>query len=222
MRSPILRFPTGGRPNLSGMPEAVRLFFRTGFRVLREEVASDDYEVLVDATLASMSGLDDPEESELAERLSVSPEQVRPLLAASGLLVGSVSVSKSDELDDFLQALVDAKLIEEEQTEPVAKFATELAQQRERLRTNLEQTSLASDLLPSLEDVDVVLDLRVSVKNETVAMHVPIAIIRLETDDYDQKLVFQTTESQLGRLIKHLKASQEKMATMANWADDRG
>jgi hypothetical protein len=70
---------------------------------------------------------------------------------------------------------------------------------------------LANEVLPSLRQLSVTVDLRVTFREENLEQFVPLAIVRLDTDIPGNRVFVQLTQSDVEVTIEKLKDAKAKM-----------
>ncbi len=202
---------------LPPIPERAKPFVREGFRILGEfsdaqqDVLSSASEILTDPLSALR-------EDDLALKLSIEQEEVRPLVSSLRMITSVLSSSEvtAEELLDFLEK--EEVIVDESQKNTVLAVAKEIERNRGALRQGIDKSRLGSEILPSLDEFEITVDIRLGFEKEEVTLAVPVALMHLATDVPHEDIWFQMTKSHVERLVEDLQEillrmnSAEKLA----------
>ena len=80
-------------------------------------------------------------------------------------------------------------------------------------RTNLQRMSLEGEVLPYLMEFEATVDIRLGFDTEgtDVAFAVPVAMLHVDTDSYNQEIWFQVGIAQIETMIETLQIAAERM-----------
>ena len=213
-----VRLPSSGaiESDFERMPAPVRSFVRDGFDILARvpEKSFDDLRTAVIESVHSGSAI---KEGDLPTRLGVSAEDTRVLLGSMSLIASMVS-AREITADEFVISAVNVKLIGPQNKQAAHSFISAILRDRTALKRSIEQSSAASEVLPSLLDFEVTVDLRLAFEKNAVRDSIPVALVHIDTDAMSEELWFQANKRQLERLIKELEDAVQKMEQAEKWA----
>jgi hypothetical protein len=201
-----IHIPLGGRipikEVLSDMPHGAKAMVRNGFSVVAK-LPESAYSALVESVLKSAGQRSTTNEEQLAKALNISVSDATGAVAALGLV--SALISTGDETpENVLQGMIDAGLISESTKPAVQRLLPKIAQLKSSVTKAVTRQRLIDAILPSFEDFDAELDIRIGGK-EHAGLAVPVAVAFLDTDARDQSLWFQLKKEDVESLIEKLK-----------------
>jgi len=215
---PTFRFPTRTESGniYSGMPTELRSYFERGFRALAK-LPSKSYMELARTVMNSFESRGGgSEESGVADRLGVSPNDAGPLLAAASSIV--LSLTSSDVSPQQIIALAaNEKLLGEGEKAGAVAFAAFLEGDRARLKQSLERAELSAEVLPSLDEFEMAIDLRIKYDGQKISAVIPVLIAYIDTDATGQRLWLQMSKPQVEKLIRDLQARLTEIQIAENW-----
>ena len=82
-------------------------------------------------------------------------------------------------------------------------------------RANMRKMSLEAEVLPYLMEIEATVDIRLafSSKGNNVELAVPVAMLHIDTDSYNQEIWFQVGIAQIETMIERLQVAAERMKT---------
>ena len=190
------------------MPQSMRTYLKTGFLVL-SRVSEDKFPVLANIAVRAAQAPYRVEIDEAAKQLGINTDDMGSLLPAISFLTTFVS-SRSEGPDQLVSAAVEANVIPEASRQVVLRFSQALAMQREGLRHDLQKARLANQVLPSMIDFEIVVDIRLHPSKSE--LNVPVAIAHLDTDAAHTEVWFQMQKGDVERLIDTLQKIARQMA----------
>lgn len=87
---------------------------------------------------------------------------------------------------------------------------------RAELERSFSRRRLAASVLPALELFDVTIDLRFRFKDKQIAESVPVAIVHIDTDVYNQEIWFQLAQDDVDEMIKKLEDARDQLVFVSN------
>jgi hypothetical protein len=189
------------REILSDMPQTAKAMVRNGFSVVAN-LPESAHSVFFQSVLKSAGQRGTTNEEQLAKSLAISVEDATGAVAAMGLF--SALTSTGDENpENVLQGMIDAGLISDSMKPAVQRLLPKIAQLKPSVKKAVTRQRLIDAVLPSFEDFDAELDVRIGGK-EHAGLAVPVAVALLDTDARDQRLWFQLTKEDVESLIEKL------------------
>jgi len=218
-----ISIPGTGNPEgyLSDIPPVVRAFLKEGFSVLQRLYPTSRQKVLevIEETVKSGFEL---EGKDIRPRLNISETESRQLLAALNFLGLYIASSTSEaSIVSAVESMKEAELISDTEAPAVQDVLGTLVQ-HPSIKGDLETARLASALLPSLLSFDTTVDVRVRVRQNQVAMSVPVLIVHLDTDASDQEIWFQLSKRQVQKMIDEFTMALNQMEVAEKWAAQNG
>lgn len=201
----------------STIPTRIRPFMKQSFEALAR-LPSERYAELLKVVLHYYGSLYTLDEEELSLRIGVSKDEAARLYAVATLLTGGITTADSTP-EELVKAAVDAKVLDEPQRNAALEFCKLVLSQRVPTALALRQSRLASRVLPALESLDVVVDLRFGFDKGRADYTVPVVLAYLDTDSRDQHVWFQMTLAQVERMIKDLREVLEQLKEAQRFAE---
>jgi hypothetical protein len=195
---------------LSQIPEETRISFRKGYSLLaklspekQQKVLSRSIESLEEQSLSLSS-------ADLQKELGFNEHEMESLLGAMMLLTSGVAAQASGKAkEEVVAELAKAKMIEAEDVSKIEAIYSSLKARGSEFENRMERSQLASRIFPAYRRTRTAVDLRVGSGEKRVA--VVVGLVHIDTDTRDESIEFQTTSSQLGKLIKLLQDLQRDM-----------
>jgi hypothetical protein len=214
------RFPLiPGRPlaeSLSGIPSSFASFLRQGFSVL-SSLPPKHYGVLIDQVVDAIDSPSLQAEEKFASEIGLKESDLNPLVAAVTMVC--VTLSSTEETpESVINAALAAKILPDSQKETVLNFAKAVAQMRGRLKEVMQQSRIATRVLPALAEFETVVDVRPSFKKDEIAFSVPVVMVHIDTDASNQEIWFQMSKSQLKFLIDNLQETLRRVERVEAWS----
>jgi hypothetical protein len=117
-------------------------------------------------------------------------------------------VSKPGEpepVPTIVDALLSSEILDKDAQAAIIVVLNELDRDRSSVTSALRRTSLATRLLPSLTDLNCVVDIRVGFDNDEIALAVPVVLVHIDTDSKDQEIWFKCRKGSLRRRSRILR-----------------
>lgn len=186
---------------LSDLPERAKAFLKDGFQVLTS-VYDKNSSLLAKVAIESVRSQQLMEEPVLAET-GLAPEQSRQLLGTLNFVALLLS-STAEPAENIADALVKSALLGPQQQSTAVNLIRLLRQSTPSLKQIVAQTSLASEVLPSLTTLEFAVDIRLRFEDEGL-LAVPVLVAHIDTDSSHGESWFQMTKGQAERLIGDFK-----------------
>lgn len=194
---------------LSGYPAEARSFFRDDLYVaarLSDEVRRKVVQELVinlrrgrrriaGSTLRSLTGLPANESEQL--------------MSAYSLIVGLLAESSATP-DDFIRAARNI-IFSEGDDDSIRAIVAQICDDRAVIAAALQRAQIAGAVLPSFRRMEISIDIRVRFSEGRADAHIPVAIMRIDTDADNQQLWFQMTEGDIEDAIEKLQGALEQI-----------
>lgn len=199
---------------LGEIPSDFRGYFRAGFSGLTKVETRNWPGILAVSQLPApvVVGL---ELEQAAADLGVDTEELLRLATAARLLLGILAF-RTESVADFTAAATDLGILDSKDVPRISEFAETAAKDRQALKQALLASSLQSELLPSLTQFEVKIDVRLDFEKEKVTNAVPVTLVHIDTDSSEKELWFQMTPSQveglaakLQQVVKQLKEAEQ-------------
>jgi hypothetical protein len=200
---------------LSRVPRQFREQAEKGFAILAT-VSPHHYAEVLRAAVATLESRQ-PALEELQKALELSQNDISLLFAAAMLTVPVVGQSGGDSSSEFIAAAVRARIIPEGAAEKVRPFVETVVAERTHITRAIRRAALPRQLLPSLSNVEMLVDLRMLFDKDVVAEGLAVAVVRVETDEDDQQMCFQASREQLGQLKSDIEETIKKMDLAEEW-----
>lgn len=205
------------RAAFGDMDDRSREYLRDGLKVI---AALDDakWSVLTKA-VASFSA--QPSDLEIAYATRATGLSLLDFQLALGVirLAYASLFSRRDPREAFLDFLKESSILERETEARIAAFTDLLISEFSALDRTLEQTSLQTDALPTLDEIDFSVELRLNFTGDNqVAEVAPIVVVHLDTDVNNREIWFQMTPYQVDALIAGLQEIQGQLVAAESFA----
>ncbi len=199
---------------LSEFPGPVKNILKRGFGILaraseeqREKVLIAVQEIFGASREQTESKLD-----EVGKTIGFSPAEGRAVVITATIAASAaISYQGEDAAEQFVQAAIEAKVLEEDHRQAASKFMEALIGKRAILERSFDRASVARSTLPSFRNIFTSMDLRLAFEKGKVKFAVPVAVVHLSTDVSQQGVWFQLTRNQLDEVIEKLKETQSQM-----------
>ena len=195
------------------MPPEAREFLKSGFA----QLVTFPPESLTNVASQVIRWLDPtdpaPEIDVLARELKVDQQTMNAIMAAvtvqaTALFAGMYRMP----LDMFVKNAINAGILESDHANAVKDFSHNYIETRSAAFADaLARANSSTEIVPSFQDLDTTIDLRVAVVNDQRVVTVPMVIATLRTDVRDQKLIFQMTPRDVGQLLQQLEAITKQL-----------
>jgi hypothetical protein len=202
------------RSRIDELPQGFLVRVRAGFRDLtgvERARRSEALTALVDkfAKRATVSNTD------LGRRLGVAPPTAAGIIAAVSFVFGAV-VDLDVTPGDFV-SLGRGKVFEEGADEAADELAQIVVGSRARLKDQLEESTLAGAVLPSLSSFGIEVDLRLKFsETDELVRTAPVAVMHVDTDGENQEMWLQLNRADVAALIVQLEIVRKRMDIAAD------
>ena len=192
-------------------PDEARRFFRSGFDVASRLSVNDRKTALAEFLSHALRG------KRLGSGISLSPipglnkREMDQLAATFSVVVGILTDSNATARD-FSDAAT-GNLFDEQHSEAAMSLATLVCEQRAALSTALQKAQLSGSVLPSLEQFNLAVDLRLKIAEGVVRTSVPVVVAYISTDVDGKSLGFQMTKTDVEEMINKLQEISEAIKT---------
>lgn len=190
---------------LSDMPAAPKAFVKKGFSVIAKlpETAHAALLKSVIKTIKRNAPLGSDEQ--LARDLGISVEETTSAVASLGMFSSLITSAEKETADEIFQAVVDSGLISASEKPSLQRIVPKITQAKPEISKAIATQRLLDAVLPSFNDLDVVLDIRIGDKEHGgLGMAIPMAVAYLDTDTRDQRLWFQLSKEDVESMIEKL------------------
>jgi hypothetical protein len=119
--------------------------------------------------------------------------------------------------EEFIGAAVKAEMIPAESVPKIRPFIDAVVSQRAQIARAIRRATIPSQVLPFVEDVEIVVDLRMAFEEEVVLEAVPVAIVHIDTDADGEEIWFQASKPQLERLRGDIDEAIRRMSAAEAW-----
>jgi hypothetical protein len=210
---------TRGVPLAAGftdLPPGVRAYLTEGLSALGR-LNDDQRRTISKSVLEAFSSRQNLDEIHLSDDLKLEDSEAKTALAGATFLAANIS-TMSGTAHEIITAMQGAKLIESAQIANLLQFAQLIEGERTEIEKRIDLRRLESEVLPSLDGLDITVDLRLKFRKGKTDLAVPVAIFHLDTDAYHQQVWFQASKSDVERMLKQLKDTLEQMEKAEEWA----
>jgi hypothetical protein len=142
--------------------------------------------------------------------LSLESSDASALVSACRILMGILSF-RGESPSEVIHAAVEAKILDTKNEARISAFAEMAARDRPGLKQSLIASSLQHQVLPSLAQFEVRIDLRLQFAGGKISAAAPVAVAWLDTDSMDTELWFQMTRPQIVALEAKLQRAREEI-----------
>lgn len=199
----------------SSMPAEVKGFLREGFATLAK-IPPERFQDLLKAVLEQVQEGYAGGGSEFAKTLGIPPEEGGPLFAAAGLFT-SIFSSREVVVDDLMRYARTAEVINEKNAQAALQFAQLAARDRAAIARAMEQSGIASAVLPSLSTFETTVDLRLGFEKGRISTTVPLAVLHVDTDAEGQEVWVQLTKREVQRIVEDLQGVIRRLEEAEKW-----
>jgi hypothetical protein len=200
------------------MPQSFRQYISRGFGQLAE-IEPSKVAPLVSLLAEGLNAADETGAAEIVRRLDLPVREKGSFGGALGLLV--VFVTSRDDFNDIILAGAKAGAIPDATVGRIGAIARELEKSKAALTEVVESSSLANEVAPSFQRLDIAVDLRLRLDDGKVSKSVPVAICHLDTDSRDGHCFFQMKKSDVSQLIVQLQKIEAQLNAAEAWARER-
>ena len=195
------------------MPPEAREFLKSGFAEL-EKFSQDSLERIA----SQASGWLDPSESapevdSIAREFKVDESTMSAVVAVVTLQASALFAGINPmPLEVFISKATSGGILREDHAPTILAFGEHHLKPRSTAYIDaLARANSSTDIVPSFEDLDTTIDLRVAAVNEGRVVTVPIVVATMRTDVRDRRLTFQMTPRDVSQLVQDLKDLSERL-----------
>ena len=199
---------------LARAPRAFREQAQKGFRVLAG-VGKEHYGEIIDAVMRALESKQ-PSFNELAKSLSLPVDQMGGVLAAALLIVPLLANRGTPE--EFRNEATRTGLLAPDIGQAIEPFAESVVEKRGELRRIMRRAALTAQVMPSLSNVEIAVDVREDFEEHEVYEAVPVAMLHFDTDSNNTEIWFQASKSQMEQLRKDIDVAIKQIETAEVWA----
>ena len=200
------------------MPKSFRQYVNGGFDQLGD-LEQSKVSALTAVLAEGHEAMDEVGVNEILDRLGLKVRDKASFGTALGLL--TLFITSRDDVGEVLVAAETAGVIPSEKAARIKELALELAKGKATLTEAVESTSLANEVAPSFQGLNVAVELRFRFDDLQIVRSVPVAICHLATDHRDHKCFFQMTKSDVAQLIFQLKIAEAQLNAIEAWSRGR-
>lgn len=202
---------------LARIPKTFKEEASKGF-VLLADIAPQHYAEILQAVILTLESRRPPLEK-LSESLEIQANQINSLFAASMFTVSVLGEGGS--ADEFINAGLSSGLIREDRIAKIRPFVDTIATQQPQIGRIIRRAAMPAQVLPSISNVEVVVDLRLAFDEEYVAEFVPVAVVHIDTDTDKEEIWFQASKHQMLQLKSDLDEAIRRMEIAESWGNRR-
>ena len=150
------------------------------------------------------------------DRITVSADQMGGVLAAAMLIVPLLANRGTPE--EFNVEAARAGFLPPDVGKAIEPFAQSVFEKRAELLRIMRRAALPGQVMPSLTNVEIVVDVRMDFEDQEVYEVAPVAMLHLDTDTNTAEIWFQASKSQMEQLRKDIDAAIKRMEIAEAWA----
>ena len=210
--------PSDGTSGLfSGLPSKAQTQVKSGLRVIAR-MSEDSLAKLADHVKKAV-GLKHPPFEKYATLLNISRSEAVDVLSAAMATLAFISQNEISA-DAFGQRAVDERVIDAGDKTAVSNFVQALLDQNILLREEVERSRISTLFLPSFVSLEAIIDVRLRFKEADVQAAVPVAVVRLRTEDEraEEEAMFQVTSVGIEEIIEQLQKANHQLQAAEEWA----
>lgn len=201
----------------SGIPSEAKDHLRLGFSILAK-LPDQQYDNLISILGGNLVSGATKKDDQNASQLGISPQEVNPLLAAA-MFASFTLATQEVTAEEFVKEATEADVIRGEDTEAALEFSTAVIKARPALKQALDQSRASAEGLPSLTNFEMTVDIRLGFESNGIAFGLPIILVHIDTDSYEQEIWFQITKGQLERMIEDQQDTLKRVKNAEKWAE---
>jgi hypothetical protein len=178
--------------------------------------------VLPGFVLESVASGAEPEVSDVSIKFGLDQAEARSLLGAINFL--GVILSAPGEQEDeskMSDGMLAAEIISKDAQVTVVSLLNELQRERSTVAGAFRRAALAHRLLPTLIDLELMVDVRMDFDKDQIALAVPVVLMHIDTDAADQEIWLQMNKGQLHKAIEDLKKTLARLEAAERWIQGR-
>lgn len=201
------------------MPPSFKSYLNRGFAQL-SQLEDTKIDSLIDLRATGVDITDDSGLNEAARILGFPVHDIKTLGASLAVLIAFVT--SRDDINEIITAAGDADAIARADVTRISDIAHRLARRKAALKQIVETTSLATEVAPAFQKLDIATDLRFKFDDDSkISISVPVAICHLSTDSRDSNCFFQMKKSDVAQIIGQLQKLESQLAHLELWAKER-
>ncbi len=197
------------------MPTGFRSFLNRGFSDLAL-LPFTSVESLFDFIAEEGELNDEKAKLKCAKILRVSEDEVGKIIAAASLLIAFTT--RRTDTQAVLEAGVAASAIPQESLPALFEISEKLNGRKGVYKEALELVSLAKEVAPSFERLDLSVELRFSFTDGQPLRTVPIVLCRIDTDTENYRNFFQMRKADVVRLRDQLNDALQHIEAVEQWS----
>ena len=117
-----------------------------------------------------------------------------------------------------MSALVSANMLAEKDRPATEAVLTHFQAEQAKIKGAFRRVAVTNSVLPTLDEFEVVVDVRMSFDRGSVAFAVPMAVAHIDTDVPHEELWVQMSKARLKTLVKDLTKALEQLEQAEVWA----
>jgi len=169
------------------------------------------------AIFSQLANKGHPTGKTLAEGTDLSPPDAGDLMFAISITFAAL-MDLTATAGEFIEIAADRLF--DAASRPAAEIvAKNFVESRAKLQAIYNNTTLASAVLPSLDNLSIAVDLRVRIEDGKVARGTPVAVLHFDTDVTGHQLWLQLNKTEVQFVIDRLKITLEEMTLAENLLD---
>lgn len=200
------------------MPPAFRQYLSRGFDQLGE-LNPEKTGPLASILAEGHEAMDEVGVNEILRRLEIQVRDKSSFGTALGVL--TVLIASRDDVMDVLSAAEKASVIPENRIASIRELALQLIKGKATLAEVVESTSLANEVAPSFQGLDLAVELRFGFDESKIVRTVPVAICHITTDSRDHQCFFQMTKTDIAQLMFQLKKAEAQLSAVEAWTRNK-
>jgi len=174
-----------------GYPESVGPFFKSAFALtasLPEDVRKRLFDGIISEFERGQRRIDGAEVATITGLTSSDADQAA---AVYSLIIGLLAESNASPAE-FVEASK-GFIFDPEHEQTVLAIATAICSHRDQIAATIKLARLSGAVLPSFAQLEIAIDVRLSIVGGSVETAVPVAVVHLDTDADHQEAWFQMT-----------------------------
>jgi hypothetical protein len=199
---------------IAELPARATVATRQGFAIasaLSEIDRQKAVELMLASVQRSRAGFDT---EAVSNELNLPRRDAGRLMTALSVTLGLLSDNVAS-LEEFAQAARDT--IFEAASEPAVRaIADIIIRERPTLAKAMARHQLAAEVLPSLVEFDVTVDLRIRFNDDKADEFVSVAVVHIDTDGNNQELWLQLSKSDINTMLETLNKAAREMDLAEN------
>ena len=164
-----------------------------------------------------------PEVDTLARESKVDVATMKAIMAAVTLQASALFATRHPmPLQAFVTKAINTGVLMKDYAPTVQAFGNEYLEPRSAaIRDALARVNSSIHIVPSFQNLDTTIDLRIADVNDKRVVTMPVVIATLRTDVSDRKLLFQMTPRDVGQLLRKLEAVTKQLTRLKGMTTQR-